>query len=78
MQVSKTTSRIRRLFPSLDINYHNSLNTEVQKQNKAEIKKLQTKVVDSMIFGLHCNIFIAMHCNCFIFSKNKLSENLVV
>ena len=53
MQVSKTISRMRRLFDSLDINYHNNLTTEVQKQNKIEIKKLQTKVVDSMIFGLH-------------------------
>ena len=53
MQVSKTTSRMRRLFDSLDTNYHNNLTTEVQKQNKIEIKKLQTKVVDSMIFGLH-------------------------
>ena len=53
MQVSKTMSRMRRLFDSLDINYHNNLTTEVQKQNKIEIKKLQTKVIDSMIFGLH-------------------------
>ena len=53
MQVSKTMSGMRRLFHSLDINYHNNLTTEVQKQNKIEIKKLQTKVVDSMIFGLH-------------------------
>ena len=53
MQVSKTMSRMRRLFDSLDINYHNNLTTEVQKQNKIKIKKLQTKVVDSMIFGLH-------------------------
>ena len=53
MQVSKTMSGMRRLFDSLDINYHNNLTTEVQKQNKIEIKKLQTKVVDSMIFGLH-------------------------
>ena len=57
MQVSKTTSRIRRLFDSLDINYHNNLTTEVQKQNKVEIKELQTKVVDSMIFGLRYNTF---------------------
>ena len=53
MQVSKTMSGMRRLFDSLDINYHNNLTTEVQKQNKIEIKKLQTKVVGSMIFGLH-------------------------
>ena len=36
MQVSKVTSSIMRLFASLNINYNhnNSLNTEVQKQNK--------------------------------------------
>ena len=40
MQVSKATSSIRRLFASLDIHYNNSLNTEKQKQNQTEIKKL--------------------------------------
>ena len=44
MQVSKATSSIRRLFASLDIHYNNSQNTEVQKQNETQIKKLQTKV----------------------------------
>ena len=57
MQVSKATLIIRKLFPSLDIHYNNSLRTEVQKQNEIKIKKLQTKVVDSMIFGIHCNTF---------------------
>ena len=57
MQVSKAISSIRRLFASLDIHYNNSLNTELQKQNKTQIKKLQTKVVDSMIFGIHCYTF---------------------
>ena len=55
MQASKATSSIRRLFASLDIHYNCLIiNTEVQKQNEAEIKKLQTKVVDLMIFGIHC------------------------
>ena len=68
-QISKATSSIRRLSASLDIHYKNSLNTEVKKQNETKIKKLQTKVADSMIFGINCNTF---------FSKNKLLENLVV
>ena len=41
------------MFALLDIHYNNSLNTEVQKQNETEIKKLQTKVIDSVIFGIH-------------------------
>ena len=35
----------------------NSLNTRVQDQNKTEIKKSQTKAVNSMIFGIPCDIF---------------------
>ena len=31
------------------------LTTEVQHQNETEIKKLQTKVFDSMIFEIYCN-----------------------
>ena len=50
MQVSKATSSIARLFPSLGVHYN-----KVQKQNETQIKKIQTKVVDSMIFGIHCN-----------------------
>ena len=57
MQVSKATSGIRRLLAWLDIHYNNTLNTEVQKQNETEIKKLQTKVVDLMIYGIHCYTF---------------------
>ena len=57
MQVSKATLSITKLFPSLDIHYNNSLKTEVRKQNEIKIKKLQRKVVDSMIFGIHCNTF---------------------
>ena len=57
MQVSKATSSIGKLFPSLDVHYNNNLNPEVQKQNEAEIKKLQTKVVDSMTFSIHGNRF---------------------
>ena len=55
MQISKATSSITKLFVSLDIHYNNGLITEVQNQNETEIKKLQTKVFDSMIFGTHCN-----------------------
>ena len=55
MQVSRATSSIMSLLVSLDI--YNSLNTKMQKQNETKIKKLQTKVVDSMIFGIHCNTF---------------------
>ena len=54
MQVSKATLSIGRLFTLLDIHYKNSLNAEVQKQNEANVRKLQTKVADSMIFGIHC------------------------
>ena len=46
---------MRRLFASLDI--HND-NIEVQKQNQTEIKKLQTKVLDSTIFGIYYNTFL--------------------
>ena len=52
MQVSKATSNIGRLCASVDIHYNNSLNTAMQKQNETKIKKLQTKVVDSIIFGI--------------------------
>ena len=57
MQVSKATSSIMWLFVSLDIHYNNGLNTRVQNQNETEIKKSQTKVVNSMIFGIHCDTF---------------------
>ena len=43
------------------IHYNNSPNTEMQKQNETKIKKLQTKVADSVIFGIHCNIFFNRH-----------------
>ena len=36
MQVSEATSSIKILFASLYIHYRNSLNTEVQKQDKAK------------------------------------------
>ena len=41
------------LFASLNIHYNK--NTKVQKQNETEIKKLETNVVDSVTFGIHCN-----------------------
>ena len=50
MLVSKTAPSIRRLFASQDNHDNKSLNTEVQKQNENYKKKLQTKVVDLMIF----------------------------
>ena len=34
MQVSKATLNITRLFASLDINYNNSLTTEVHEENE--------------------------------------------
>ena len=46
MHVSKATPSIMRLFASLNI--HHNKNTKVQKQNKTKVKKLQTKVVDSL------------------------------
>ena len=46
MQVSKAIPSIMRLFASLSIHYNK--NTIVQKQNETEVKKLQTKVVDSL------------------------------
>ena len=42
-----------KILKTASIDYNNSLNTEVQKQNVTETKKLQTKVVNSMIFGIH-------------------------
>ena len=50
MQVSKATSSIMRLFASRNIHYNK--NTKVQKQNETEVKKLQTKVLVSVIFGI--------------------------
>ena len=46
MQVSKATTIIMRLFASLSIHY--SKNTKVQKHIETKVKKLQTKVVDSL------------------------------
>ena len=58
MQVLRTTSRIKRLFVSLEFRYNDSLNTKMQKQNEPrELKKLSTKVVNLIIFGIHCNTF---------------------
>ena len=57
MQVSKTTSIIGRLFNSTDIHYNNNLNTHVLKQNDTKIGKPQTKVVESIIFRIHCHAF---------------------
>ena len=45
MQVSKSSSNVRRPFASLDIHYNYSLNTEVQKHIEPKKKKFQTKVV---------------------------------
>ena len=52
MQVSKATSRIRRLFASLCIHYNNSqkILKNRNKQKNKEMKKFRTKVVNSMIF----------------------------
>ena len=58
MQVLRTTSRIKRLFVSLEFHYNDSLNTKMHKQNEPrELKKLSTKVVNLIIFGIHCNTF---------------------
>ena len=46
-----------RQASSLRIHHNNGLKIEVQKQNETKIKKLQTKVVDSLIFRIHCNTF---------------------
>ena len=53
MHVSKATPSILRLFASLNIHYNK--NTKVQNQNETKVKKLQTKVVDSLqyIFSIH-------------------------
>ena len=76
MQASKATSSIRRLFASLNIHNNNCLiiNTEVQKQNEAEIKKLQTKVVDLMIFGIHCRTYFTKTSRLFKFSTKASYE----
>ena len=57
MQASKATLCIASLFTSMGFSYNNNLNTEVQKQNKTQIKKLRTQVVDAMIFGISGNTF---------------------
>ena len=57
MQDSIANSSIMRLLNLLDIHYNNSLKTKVQKQNETEIKNLQTKVVDSLIFTIYFNNF---------------------
>ena len=54
MQVPKVNSSVRRLFASLDINYNNSLNTELHKHNETKIKKLKITIIDPMIFEIHC------------------------
>ena len=46
MHASKATPSTMRLFASLNIYYNK--NTKVQKQNETKVKKLQTKVVDSL------------------------------
>ena len=46
MQVSKATPSMIRLFASLNIHYDK--NTKMQTQNETEVKKLKTKVVDSL------------------------------
>ena len=72
MQALKATSSIRRLIASLDI-YFNSLNSEVQKQNKTKIKRLQRLLTQWFLGFIAINFF-----NRKIFSKNKLGKNLVV
>ena len=57
MQDSIANSSIMRLLNLLDIHYNNSLKTKVQTQNETEIKNLQTKVVDSLIFTIYFNKF---------------------
>ena len=57
MQDSIANSSIMRLLNLLDIHYNNSLKTKVQTQNETEIKNLQTKVVDSLIFTIYFNNF---------------------
>ena len=57
MQASKATLCIASLFTSMGFSYNNNLNTEVQKQNKTQMKKLRTQVVDAMIFGISGNTF---------------------
>ena len=47
-----------RLFPSLDVYNNDSISPGKQKQNETYIKKLQTKVVGSIIFVIHCSPFI--------------------
>ena len=56
MHVSEeVTLSVRRLLASLNIYYSNSLNTKVQKQSEALIKKLHTKFVHSIIVEIHRN-----------------------
>ena len=62
-----------RLFALLDIHYHNSLYTKVQKQNETEIKKLFTKIFDSVVFGIHCNKFFQKTSGFPKFSVKKAS-----
>ena len=56
MQALKATSSIRRLIASLDI-YFNSLNSEVQKQNKTKIKRLQRLLTQWFLGFIAINFF---------------------
>ena len=47
------------LFALLNIHYNK--NTKVQPQNETDVKKLQTKVADSVISWIHCNTFFNRH-----------------
>ena len=60
MHVLEVTLSVRRLLASLDIYDSNSLNTEVQKQSEALIKKLHTKFVHSISVGIHRNTFFSI------------------
>ena len=76
MQVLKATSSKMRLLVSLNVHYNNNLNIKVQKQNEAEIKKLQTKVVDSMTFSIHGNRFSQQTSSFSKFSVKTICKNL--
>ena len=56
----------------------NSLNTRVQDQNKTEIKKSQTKAVNSKVFGIPCDTFFEYTSSFPKFSVKTSLRNLVV
>ena len=64
------------MFASLDAHYNNSVNTEVDKQNKPKERNFKKKVVDSIIIGIHCNIIFKKTSSFSKYAMRKLMYTL--